>query len=110
MMMPFLQLDPQQNMPFLNMQELFQIIRDKTNADMRIIRDKDDVDEIQAASAEAKAAALKKEQDIAQQDADTRTFSALSNAANREGQAAGAEAQSQGNPGANRFAGLTLRR
>ena len=108
MILPFIQMNPDQLLPFIDLQEYFETVRDKTDADMKIIRSREDVEKIQSASAEAKAAALKKEQDIAQQDADARTLSALSNA-ERNQQAVGGENSSAGQ-GSNRFAGLTLRR
>ena len=109
MILPFVQMDPQQLLPFIDLQEYFETVRDKTDADMKIIRSREDVERIQTASAEAKAAALKKEQDIAQQDADARTISALSNAERNQQMAAGGDGNSS-EQNANRFSGLTLRR
>ena len=102
-------MDPEQLLPYINFQKFFEVVRNKTNADMRIIRDEEEVEEMQAAMANAKAAATKKEQDIAQQDADTRTFSALANAENSRQQAQGSEGQ---NPPQqqSRYSGLTFAR
>ncbi len=107
MMLPFVQMSPEELLPYIDFQKLFEIVRDKTNADMQIIRSKEDVDRIQTASAEAKASAAKKEQDIAQQEADTRTLSALAGAAKQQ-QAGGSENSGTGSD--NRYANLTLRR
>lgn len=109
MMLPFIEMDPEQLLPYINFQKFFEVVRNKTNADMRIIRDEEEVEEMQAAMANAKAAATKKEQDIAQQDADTRTFSALANAENSRQQAQGSEGQ---NPPQqqSRYSGLTFAR
>lgn len=109
MILPFVQMDPEQLLPFIDLQEYFETVRDKTDADMKIIRSREDVERLQAASAETKAAALKKEQDIAQQDADARTISALSNAERNQQMATGSDGTSS-EQSANRFAGLTLRR
>ena len=107
MMLPFMQMDPENLLPYIDFQEYFEFVRNKSNADMKIIRSREDVEEIQAASAQAKAAALKKEQDIAQQDADTKTFAAMANAAGAEtAPQQGQQAGQENNP----FAGLTLRR
>ena len=107
MMLPFMQMDPENLLPYIDFQEYFEFVRNKSNADMKIIRSREDVEEIQAASAQAKAAALKKEQDIAQQDADTKTFAAMANAAGAEtAPQQGQQAGQDNNP----FAGLTLRR
>ena len=102
-------MNPDELLPYIDFQKLFEVVRNKTNADMQIIRSQENVEQIQASSAKAKADAARKEQDIAQQEADTRTLAALS-AANRNGeqqQAAGAESSQ---PSANRFAGLSFRR
>ena len=109
MLLPFVQMNPDELLPYIDFQKLFEVVRNKTNADMQIIRSQEDVEQIQASSAKAKADAARKEQDIAQQEADTRTLAALS-AANRnedQQQAAGAESSQ---PSANRFAGLSFRR
>ena len=109
MLLPFVQMNPDELLPYIDFQKLFEVVRNKTNADMQIIRSQENVEQIQASSAKAKADAARKEQDIAQQEADTRTLAALS-AANRNGeqqQAAGAESSQ---PSANRFAGLSFRR
>ena len=108
MILPFVQMDPQTLLPYIDFQEFAEEVRDKTNANMRIIRSREDVEEINRLAAETKAAAARKEQDIAQQDADTRTFAALANAENSRQQAAGAEGQASGEQ--SRFAGLTFRR
>ena len=108
MILPLVQMDPESLMPYIDFQEYAEEVRNRTNANMKIIRSREEVEELNRLSAETKAAAVKKEQDIAQQDADTRTFAALANAENSRQQAAGAEGQASGNQ--SRFAGLTFRR
>ena len=110
MILPMVQMAPEELMPYIDFQEYCEEVRDKTDANMNIIRSRERVQEIQQASAEAKAAALKREQDIAQQDADTRSFAALANAENNAGQNGTSTGRNQGSTGGNRFAGLTLRR
>ena len=110
MILPLVQMAPEELMPYINFQKYCEVVRDKTYADMEIIRSSEDVQRIQAASAEAKAAAIRQEQDIAQQDADSRSISALANAERSRQDSQPAESGG-GQPAAQqgRFAGLRLR-
>ncbi len=114
MLLPYVQIAPDQLLPYIDFQAYAEAVRDKTDADIRIIRSSEDVQQMQRASAEAKAAALREEQKVAQQDSNARMIQALSGAARDQNQAAagaeggGAVPQTSGD--GSRYADLRLRR
>lgn len=113
MLLPYIQLDPSL-LDYVDFQEFAEEVRDKTNANMKIIRNRQKVEEIKADTAKAKADAARKEQDIAQQEADTRTFAALSAAQNNQGEGSpdrtGAVSGQNESQAKSRYSGLRLRR
>ena len=109
MLLPVINMDPDNLMPYIDFQEYCEEVRDKTYANMKIIRSRKDVEDSQKKLADAKAAAVKKEQDLAQQDADTKTFAALANAENAKNQNPGMQ-EAAVDSQQSRFSGLTFGR
>ena len=104
-LLPLSQVDPQVT-AYIDAAGYAEVLREKSNADIRVARNREQAQKILAAQAEAQAAAVKREQDAEQQKADASMISAMAGAAKDAGEAAGAEGQSGGQ---GRFSGLRLR-
>ncbi len=102
--LPMAQIDPQVT-AYIDAAGLAEVAREKTNADVRVARSRERAQEILSAQAEANAAAVKREQDIAQQEADAKTISALAGAQKDSGSEEGNPGQASGG---GRFANLRL--
>ena len=89
-LLPMLQLD-QSLISYIDFGNLVEVVADSTSADRRIIRDKEEAKKLIEAQAQQQAMEMQRQQDIQQQDADTRRYVAESSAPEQGSPAAEAQ-------------------
>lgn len=100
--LPYLQLDPSL-ISYIDLGGYVEAVCEGTNADARVIRSKEEAMKLMQAKAQQDAEIARRQQDIQQQDADTRSYEATLKAPEQGSAADG------GQNNANRYAGLMLR-